>query len=947
MKILPVICCISVVFLLSCSSEVTESPVEKEVKKSKKPAEKYILSTENYQKPVKTAENDEKSVVLQGKALYDNGSVVPEFVVSAIPRGENEKSGIKGHIKNLAILTEPDGNFEIPGFQEAFYTMDLMCIDAIPIQTNLQIIADESVLDLEFKKAPSVSGMVVLAESGEPVPDVTVYFTSQSLSLPPVTVITDNNGKFSLLVPISRKLHGYLEVTESEFAPVKIYLRPSELKDTYVITLRKTGIITGRVINQLDKPVKGVLVEARPRKMIERKTNIVNRALTQEEWEVQNQIRGWYQVRSETPSDALGQFVISNAAAPAVQGIQIEWLDNLNYNPGDRVYATVTPGKTTAVELKVFEKPCLLLKVRDSKGTPVLDYNLAIRERTEHWSSSSTPHIILSSDRWERITMNIMENTDRMNINLAVSALTGGRAETNNLACLVGSTNFVTLILDDSTPVTIAGTLMNSDNIPITDTIISIYYSKGYLSAKTDHTGNFFIENIYADTNSMMSLKCVYNTVDCKTNVNSNNEFIEWKLPEISVIKGRVCIESEETPVKNFILRFEWNNGYTGLNTGNKIKTTNGFFSQPIKFTGTKTLFIIVDGYAPVTKQVTAKKGSDIDIGTIIMQTKPGIVTGRVIDEKRKPYKTDILLKSGDSNIVETARNSKNSGRYTFKNIAPSNYYVCTYTSSGPLQSEEFILSEGKIVEVPDLVVITTNRPLVTFLFLLPDGTPAANARVKFSYLERSYKTDEAGSFMGRLNIGTYDKCPVKQEGKEYYSELFEITEETEILTILLHEMNPISGNAFLDREPIDGKSLLFYYGRHEYRAMARKGAFSVNAPPGDYVVKCKGLNSSARTTLNVGNNNTVELFSGTSSCKILLACKGNYRCTLYRDFNGKLGSVYSQHIFIKDDPVIHISNLIEGNYIFRAKSGYNNTTTNIDLKIELHKNENKVIQIP
>ena len=196
MKILSVLCCLCAVILLGCSPKETNLPEREIVKKSKIPVEKYILSTNTNQEQVKTVENEEKTVILRGKAFYDNGNVVSEFFVSAIPRGEREALGTNGYIQNRVILTEPDGSFEISVLREAFYTFDLLCWDAVPIQTNLQIIADESYLDLEFVKAPSVSGMVILAESGDPVPDVTVHFTSQSSSLPPLLVTTDNNGKF-------------------------------------------------------------------------------------------------------------------------------------------------------------------------------------------------------------------------------------------------------------------------------------------------------------------------------------------------------------------------------------------------------------------------------------------------------------------------------------------------------------------------------------------------------------------------------------------------------------------------------------------------------------------------------------------------------------------------------------------------------------------------------
>jgi len=527
MKILSVICCICAVFLLSCSPEVAELPVEKEVKKSEKPVEKYILSTETYQKPVKTAENDEKSVVLCGKAFYDNDTVVSEFYVSAIPRGADESTGTNGHVKNRLILTDPNGNFEISGLREAFYTLDLMCTDAIPIQTNMQIIADESFLDLEFVKAPSVSGMVVLAESGEPIPDVMVHFSSQSTSLPPQTVTTDSNGEFSLPVPVNQRSYGILEVKEAGYSPVKVYLRLSNVHDTYVLKLRRTGIITGKVINQFDKPVKDVFVETRPRKWNNEETDTkpVDRNM-------QERIRSWYSVRSETPTDELGQFVISNAAAPAMHGVHAEWLNNLHYKPGDHVFVTVTPGKIASVELRIIEKPNLLLKVRDSKGTPVLDYNLAIKSRTEHTYMSSGRHVIHRTDAWERVTVGIQESVAKGILNLAVTAPSGGRAVTNNIVCLVGTTNCVVLVLDDSEPVTVAGVIMTTDGTPVADNDMHANYSLGSLRSRTDHTGNFFLENISAETNSFITLGCIYNGEYYSTNVCISTKFIEWKLPK-------------------------------------------------------------------------------------------------------------------------------------------------------------------------------------------------------------------------------------------------------------------------------------------------------------------------------------------------------------------------------------------------------------------------------
>jgi len=254
--------------------------------------------------------------------------------------------------------------------------------------------------------------------------------------------------------------------------------------------------------------------------------------LKPEERDLQEQIKSWYEVHSETPTDESGQFVISNAAAPAIHNVMVEYIEDRHYRPADSVIATITPEETATVKLRVFEKPCLLLKVLDSKGVPVLDYILGVKSKTENTSSLRGKHVVLSSDEWERVSSFYIEDTDRVILHLVASDPSGGKVEKNNIECFVGSTNRVTLVLDDSLPIAVAGVIKNSAGVEVTDNTLSICYYKGFLQTKTDHTGNFFVKNIPAEVNSEMKLGCVYNGSYFSTNILIGKECIEWTLPK-------------------------------------------------------------------------------------------------------------------------------------------------------------------------------------------------------------------------------------------------------------------------------------------------------------------------------------------------------------------------------------------------------------------------------
>ena len=181
-------------------------------------------------------------------------------------------------------------------------------------------------------------------------------------------------------------------------------------------------------------------------------------------------------------------------------------------------------------------------------------------------------------------------------------------------------------------------------------------------------------------------------------------------------------------------------------------------------------VFVFVPCYAPEIREFKLQDPNTYDIGDVIVKSKPAAITGRVIDHEYNPVsaRVTITMKDGKSTgFLLRSENDKTDGVFEFSDLPQGKYIVEAHTQLKSLKSELFELRSGENYTLPDLVAVETNAVIVLFKFVLPDGSPAANARV--NYFTRL--TDKNGHIEKKMDLSsprTYDKLKLRIEDKYY-----------------------------------------------------------------------------------------------------------------------------------------------------------------------------------
>ena len=875
-------------------------------------------------------------VKFNGKIVRSDGEIITNFHFRATPRGQYEKNGQPGHI-NERVSTDNEGNFEIDGLLPEHYKFNLRTSEAQSITTNVVLYSDEDNY-MEFilpkLKYQNVKGIVIYEQSGEPAEGIEVKCVTWNNKKLEIKTVTDENGNFNLSVPVVKNANANLIVNEDGFAQVKRSIR-RYAGETITLLLRETGILTGTITTEAGEPISKVRVSISP------EYNHSSRS-SRASFSSRNSRRediSAYRVQSN-PTDINGIYIISNAAAPQVYTIST-WGNKEYFLPqNDNRKVKIQPGKTTVYDLTMVPKPVVMVKLKDKKGNPVLKYSLKIKTTYKNGSSRGTRNVNLSDENeWYRAEL--WSRKENMKLSLIAETDDGEIAVQNNIPIKRGEEYKFILTLSNSVQPDVAGFIYNSDMTPYIDGYIWGHANGKFGNDSCDYLGFFEITGMNVEKGTKIKLTASGNNISFITNVLAGDDNIEWILPEPNKIIGRVYVENINTPVTNFALSIR--------STYNKksFYSENGSFSLPVhnfhlkQFDKIK-LYVFVPGYAPEIREIEFGNNKTFDVGDIIVMNKPAEIIGRVIDHEDNPVSANISLtitkNSYRNNNVLNCRTDEN-GLFKFTDLPPDTYQVSAYTRLKSVSSEKFELRSGETYTLPDLIIVETNAVDVLFEFVLPDGSPAANARI--SYFNKS--TDENGFIKEKMRPGKHDNWSVNIDDDLYNTEKFEIKNDTEEITVKLIQIPSIKGTATLDGKPLNSAFLYFQRNKNYYSASVFDGKFELKAKPGKYIVTCTDKKVAAVVELKESGENKIDFNSGTAAFEFAFSIEGNWNISLSTKIDGKNINIANYNSVSDDDN--KVTKLPAGEYKISAYCRNDNFNTNISTKATLSSGETKKIK--
>lgn len=492
------------------------------------------------------------------------------------------------------------------------------------------------------------------------------------------------------------------------------------------------------------------------------------------------------------------------------------------------------------------------------------------------------------------------------------------------------------LTLSNSVVANVSGFIYDKDMNPCVNMNISAYSQGNFERAKTDYLGFFEISGMNVEKGTKIRLSTYYKHAYLRTNVLAG-EIIEWAVPEPNKIIGKVYIDDIYNPATNFSIKIN-SNSFPFKNENFSLSIGNDALKSEI------ILNIFVPGFAPEIKKYTWKSNSNIlDVGDIIIKNKPAEINGRVVDYDGYPVSARISLRriiDGNEKEILSSETDDVNGIFNFKNLPMGTYYIYAGTKFVSAASEKFELHSDEIYTAPDLVIVNTNLANVSFQFVIPDGNPAANARI--SYFNKS--TDENGFLKEKIRPGNYNSWNVTIGEDSYTTDKIKIEKYTEEITVNLIPIPLITGKVTLDNKPLDGVYLRFRGNSNSYSATVFAGKFELKAKSGKYIVTCRDKKVAAVVELSQSGENEINFKSGDATLEFAFSVEGNWNVNLSKKIDNKSVNIASYNSV--NDSNNKITELPAGEYRINAYCRSKDFRTNISTMATLKSGEAKEIKL-
>jgi len=894
---------------------------------------------DSYSEPFNIRSGEDKTVDVKllsdvkflGKAIRSDGVVISNLYFSAMPRGLYEERNNPGHVE-INKNTDKNGYFNVDGLLPEHYKLFLRTEEAQWIITNAVLFPDEeNYMEFIFPefKHKNVNGIVIYEQSGEPAAGIEIKCYIYNYGRSESKITTDESGKFNVSLPVTDHCRAELVINEPGFAKVE-YRVQRDIDKSIMLLLRKTGILTGRIATKSGKPISGVRV------MISPEYNPSESSTTRKiRWDE----NAAYRTQGGNLSDSDGMYVISNVAAPQVYSVDTYRREDY-FLPG--IYdkkVKIEPEQTTVHNIIMFQRPVVMVQLKDKNGKPVLKYSLLVKTKDNSGNGGRTHSVKLyNNDDWYKF--NILRH-NKTKLSLRAESEDRRVAEKKNITIELGKKYKIILHLSNSVPPTVSGFVYNSDMTPHIDSYICVDVKKQRAGGRCDHLGFFEITEADFIKGTKLKLTVWDGNNRYSTNVLAGDNNIEWILPELKYIRGRVCIENSHSTATNFAVSM-------GIFNKKDFRSESGRFSLPLRnhiereYSKIK-VYAFVPGYAPEIKELELGDSNPIDIGDIIVKSKPAIVAGRVIDHEYNPVNARITLINKDGENTGFAlhdANDKTDGSFEFSDLPPGNYIVEAHTQLKNLKSELFELRSGENYTLPDLMVVETNAVLVLLKFVLPDGSPAANARV--SYFDFNKSTDKNGYIEEKIRPAIYINWKLRIENQFYYAEDIEIKNDTRNITVNLIQIPDITGTVTLGGKPLDNAKLSFQGDGNYYNTYAFDGKFEVEAKPGKYIVLCEDKKTAANVELSESGPNIINFKSGNSTFEFAYPVEGNWGINLSSKIDNRYVNIVN--FDSNEDDNDKITELPAGEYKINAYCRNDNFRTNITVKSTIKSGETKRI---
>jgi len=778
----------------------------------------------------------DRGIILRGNAIRSNGMIISNFTFHASPRGLYEKTGNPGHI-NTNITTDENGFFEIGGLLPEHYKFKISTDEANSITTNVVLYSDEENYmefvfpDFQFQ---NVIGIVIYESSEEPAPGIEIKCSMKGCKK--IITTTDANGEFEVSLPFTKRHGSILKINEPGHAKVR-YVLNNYAGETVKILLRETGILVGTIITESGRSVSRVRLVLRPESPKDKSSKT---SFSDHDSQWRNTAAS---EESKYPSNANGEYVISNVVAPQIYRIELRGFWNGNFricNKNRKV--KIEPGETTVynIKLRKTDRPNVKVKVKDKDGNSLLNYSLEIESKNKNGATSSgLRNVNLSqSNDWYRVRSFIREGNGTLD--LTVKTDDRRIAKKKNIPIKTDKDNKIILILSEPQQPIVSGFVYKPDLTPYIDGYINGYIDTdhGQLNyrGKIDHFGYFEIIGMNVEKGTKINLSAWINYVMFYTNALAGDDNIEWILPKPKCITGRVCIKNNTTPATNFaisILRPSDKQVFSSMKGSFSFQVGN-FKIQP---NSKIQVYAFVQGYAPTIKEIDYKldKSNIFNIGDLIVVNKPATIKGRVINHEFNPLRASVSLRNNNNHKRYLDCKADNDGKFEMTDIPPGEYFIEARTRHNSVKSDPFDLHSDETYELSNLMIFETNVFPVTFKFIFQDGTPAAYAHI--GYFDK--RTDDRGILTEKIYPLNFGKWSVKTGHKWHDSEEIIIKKDTRELTVKVTCLPSFSGTVTLNDKPLKFASLRFDNGNDCYLCRANYGEFKVNALPGKYTVTC------------------------------------------------------------------------------------------------------------
>jgi len=816
-------------------------------------------------------------VTLRGKAVKTESKSVKKFLLRASPKKKNLNRFSPGQFDG-EIVTDPLGNFECPGFIKASYRFEARYENFAPIIKHVRRFSPSNCkVDFVFQEMCSVtiSGKIFSAVSLEPLEGVRVELTASVPSNVVKRVTTDISGTFVFeTMRWPNQNIGELNFAKDGYGSSIVSIPRNYDGKEILIKLQYASQIIGMVKKEDGTLVSGIKVMA--------KCNV-----PKENPQIQKRNEKFLKMLKtgsrydciSAPTDADGQFVISNVAAPATYKLSIiSELYSLAENKFHEKNIVRTRLDSPAVcDLIVYEEAKIFIKVVDEDGNSVPEYHLRIDADVGEQQGIRDQKVDQTKAEWFRVMPHGWQRTFKTILSFKARYQNMLSETIKNIQWGDGETRHIILTLKAQEP-QITGRFYYPDGVPVPNETVDAKAKQSCDEVRvfSDADGYFEIIGLQAGENEIVNLSAEKNGAFADTNVINGSRDVPLLLQGPRCVIGRVFYENLETPATNFVVREERmvfrdtvDIEFSSEDGRFEIKPYNHIIS------GRLELLIEADGYA--TKEVHGMIGKKVvcDVGDIILRKTGATLKGKVIDHLGNPVSTEVSLRTTVRNQQSSALTETNpeDGSYEFVNLPGGKVNVYARLTRdfaegkvGPIE-----LKNGEITIAPDIIIWTTNLIEATITLVMPDASPAANSFI----FDFSTMTDSRGKVTLWLPEGYYPPLNIRLGCRrlptgytfgevlgKYLSEPFDVTPSTTHLTLQIEKSGGISGFVMKDGNPFSGE--IKFYGKISSGSCdVREGNFTIKIPPGQYFVLCSRLKSVTDINLKKDGQNNINFQTG------------------------------------------------------------------------------------